>query len=1282
MHNRGWSWWSFINLFRQEPGVVCLPVESSYNSAEDHCAVLGALFCLGHDLNTDVIFEGRWTKPFVPAIEKDFIENPCEMFSDSDLPIVSFQKSDESLEKEGVALPLQEVLNDEPLAILFKHISQLTGFPISSLKPQHRLLDDLNLDSIKRFEIIERFAKDMHLSGDVGQIQADISLADLVATIVEKAKNTHDQQFESHLSPWVAAFEEFVTPETELVAQAHPWQNSDVLLVCDRQNFDQIKMKLDDLAITPKMLTQIDRNIKIDEHINHLCIFLPKAKSPGSLKNFLLDLAAVLPYEGSLLIIDSHNAANSENFDDVASWCASIHLERANLRIRHVCIQDEYIDFANAILELSDDLPYRKVFYKDGERSKTTYRYVYPKKYIERNPNLVLVTGGGKGITAQCALALAEKTKGIYILLGRSAVDDEIRSTLSKFKNLEVAVKYIQCDITNMNSVAEAIEQVISNFGKVDWLVHGAGYNSPQLIEKSDRIQVEKEMGAKLNGLSNILNALPQPPDRVIAITSIIGMLGMPGNAWYAYANASLHRFMEHWQQKHRNSSVLSLAYSVWNEIGMGARLGSVKRLSQLGVSALPVNMATKHFVGWALSNTGECRQVILMGRMKSELFDTWHQFPSPFQGRFVGEPHSEFQEVELVTDIKISLDSDPYLKDHKFGESFLFPTVFGLEAMAQGICRLLGKRPNDFSVHNLLLKKPILVMDGEEQVIRIHTYRTGADSFESAIYAKSSGFAKPHFSGSWTLSGIDYEQLNILDEPLNIDPSEVLYNKILFQGPLFQKIDKICMLNSREAVVKTNGGISDKSNWHLDIDSFVLGSPYRRDSLLQCGQLSITPRIGLPYKIDHWHLDCQNGARTIRSFITEDKTSSVLGDVWALKENRVVEKISGYAIKTIRTDQTLPNPEQILEADQDSRSNKFSDSKLSQLTSLDWENLTPSYYSFKEINPGTRGERRFRYRFPLSFSSVTEPSGTASLAEMAHWLGNTRELSLRPGGLYAAASRHVATNQFAWVTKETEFRVVGDVSAEDIIEVDFWTERIYGPESADVEMIYKWYKLVGDGSRAPVAECIQTTTWTEIVGHGLVVPASYPSDMQPFLESVLPPQRAKQEGLSWKVPNVLGEQLWQSPEPWRGHLLYKADFRTTSRNSNMVKNVYWANYTDWMIETRDLWLNDHMCGQFIELRTQTAHIQHMREAMVGDKIQVHMSVISVYEKGLDLAFDIYRIESPVALSKLARISQKAICLRPNKDGYWDASNLEMSLSRMIPKLNSMPRNCKREQEL
>jgi enediyne polyketide synthase len=125
------------------------------------------------------------------------------------------------------------------------------------------------------------------------------------------------------------------------------------------------------------------------------------------------------------------------------------------------------------------------------------------------------------------------------------------------------------------------------------------------------------------------------------------------------------------------------VAFSIWRDEGMGARMGSVDLLRDKGIDAIPTDEGVNRFLKIFTHDPGSC-QVVVTARMGG--LDTWHQvLPDAPQGRrFLEDRIHLTPGVEAVFSTHLSLETDPYLSDHHFQGSYLFPTVFGLEAMAQ----------------------------------------------------------------------------------------------------------------------------------------------------------------------------------------------------------------------------------------------------------------------------------------------------------------------------------------------------------------------------------------------------------------------------------------------------------------------------------------------------------------------------------------------------------------------------------------------------------------------
>ncbi len=215
------------------------------------------------------------------------------------------------------------------------------------------------------------------------------------------------------------------------------------------------------------------------------------------------------------------------------------------------------------------------------------------------------------------------------------------------------------------------------------------------------------------------------------------------------------------------------MAFSIWREEGMGARLGSVERLRQMGVDAIPTEEGVRRFVHLFLNDPGE-QQVIVSARLSG--MDTWYidQQPLEIKARYLEEPVSTTPGVESIFRTHLTLEKDPYLQDHIFNGSYLFPTVFGLEAMAQVAAHATGLC--DFSrvrIEDINLKRPIAVdpKEGADIVIWAQVQEQKSDSdkhvVRCGITKLQTGVKADFFSATFILG--------LTDEPpdYNIDIPE-----------------------------------------------------------------------------------------------------------------------------------------------------------------------------------------------------------------------------------------------------------------------------------------------------------------------------------------------------------------------------------------------------------------------------------------------------------------------------------------------------------------------------
>jgi NAD(P)-dependent dehydrogenase (short-subunit alcohol dehydrogenase family) len=137
----------------------------------------------------------------------------------------------------------------------------------------------------------------------------------------------------------------------------------------------------------------------------------------------------------------------------------------------------------------------------------------------------VLVTGGGSGIGAGIALALAGEGCRVAIA-GRQL--EKLREVAGRFKG-KLAIDVFQCDVAVRDSVNQMFSRVAETVGPVHILVNGAGVNiKTRSMAEMTPEQWDQVMAINATGAYNCIRAvLPQMRERrdglIINISSTSG---------------------------------------------------------------------------------------------------------------------------------------------------------------------------------------------------------------------------------------------------------------------------------------------------------------------------------------------------------------------------------------------------------------------------------------------------------------------------------------------------------------------------------------------------------------------------------------------------------------------------------------------------------------------------------------------------------------------------------------------------------------------------------------
>ena len=142
---------------------------------------------------------------------------------------------------------------------------------------------------------------------------------------------------------------------------------------------------------------------------------------------------------------------------------------------------------------------------------------------------VAVITGGTAGIGKGMAIALARQGADIAILARRA---DKLAEAAKDIETLGVSCLPVQCDITDEESVQNAVKAVTGKFGRVDILVNNAGNGGPAIptIDLPQE-QFEKLIDLNLCSLFRVMKAFGKVMveagyGRVINIGSVMGMVG------------------------------------------------------------------------------------------------------------------------------------------------------------------------------------------------------------------------------------------------------------------------------------------------------------------------------------------------------------------------------------------------------------------------------------------------------------------------------------------------------------------------------------------------------------------------------------------------------------------------------------------------------------------------------------------------------------------------------------------------------------------------------------
>jgi acyl transferase domain-containing protein/NAD(P)-dependent dehydrogenase (short-subunit alcohol dehydrogenase family) len=329
---------------------------------------------------------------------------------------------------------------------------------------------------------------------------------------------------------------------------------------------------------------------------------------------------------------------------------------------------------------------------------------------------VVVVSGGARGVTAEAAVALARHFQPTLVLLGRSpepgpepdwlgGLSDElaikrelgrrspgtsprvlgeqtkavlaareIRVTLERVRSAGARVLYRSVDLRDAAAVAGVIEAVRREHGPVRGLVHGAGVLADAKIEDKTPEQFDSVYGTKVGGLRSLLSAVGNDELRALVLfSSSTARFGRAGQVDYAIANEVLNKLA--WQESARrpNCRVVSLNWGPWDG---GMVTPSLKSLfTREGIGVIPLEAGAELLVEELRLGASGPREVVVLAA--GSTMSTPSRTPAQATGPMLPAT------LPLAFERVLELVDFPILKAHVLDGRPVVPVVLTLEWLA-----------------------------------------------------------------------------------------------------------------------------------------------------------------------------------------------------------------------------------------------------------------------------------------------------------------------------------------------------------------------------------------------------------------------------------------------------------------------------------------------------------------------------------------------------------------------------------------------------------------------
>ena len=184
-----------------------------------------------------------------------------------------------------------------------------------------------------------------------------------------------------------------------------------------------------------------------------------------------------------------------------------------------------------------------------------------------REDRSYLVTGGLGGIGVAVAGWLAERGAGAIVLNGRRPPDPEVADAIEALRRQGATVQVELADVTDAAALDAMLARMDADLPPLAGVIHSVGVLADATIGNQTWENFETVLWPKMLGAWHLHRATAgRDLDMFVLFSSVAGVLGNPGQANHAAANAFLDQLAAH--RRALGLPGQAIAWGAWSEIG------------------------------------------------------------------------------------------------------------------------------------------------------------------------------------------------------------------------------------------------------------------------------------------------------------------------------------------------------------------------------------------------------------------------------------------------------------------------------------------------------------------------------------------------------------------------------------------------------------------------------------------------------------------------------------------------------------------------------------------